>query len=852
MKNFFIKFLSKESFDDLAGDIAEEYNLVKKERGAVQGIVWLMKQLFTTLISLLKSEAGWRSGLFRSFLKSAFRTLLRQKAYSFVNITGLALGICAVILIMVYIGYEYSYENIHEKRESIYRICIKTYKGERHMGDSTYYPPPLGEEMTRVAPEVKDFATMSGEKKRHVVVGKRGFMVDGIRYTTSGILRVFSFGLKNGVYPVDFDKPFKVILTRSLEKRLFGDETSIGKLIGINGTGNYQVVSVIDDPPGNSHLKFEMLVSFSSLAKDRNIYIHKNPASYLGWNGGHQYVSYLQLRKGSSAEAVQKRAQSIADDKVNRSSGPWYIKPVLQKLGDIHLHHTSPVIMRNIKIFSLIAVFILLIACINFVNMSTVGAVKRAKEIGVRKVMGAERQGLIKQFLTESSVLSSAGFAGGFILASLVGGRFFSLLGRELDFWGAVQVQYFVPGILLALTVGVLAGLYPAFYLSSCSIDGNFKKGARKGKFFRNGLVILQFAISIVLIAATILVNGQIKFMKNRDLGFQKENMLYLPLSSRNAAVKSHIIKKKIMEIPGIKAVGGVSQLPGKGFTMNGYRPQGKDEFMMINVVDVDSDFFRLFGITVKDGRGFLPDNSGDMNRYVVNEKFADVMGWSRATGKRVERNGIHEIIGVVKDFSFDKGYKDIAPLIITARPWDGKFNYLVFRTSGNIDGAELLNRVEAVWRDTAPLTPFEPGFLEDDIDNLYRSEERFEGLFFWFSCIALGIALLGVISLASYSVEQRLREIGVRKVLGASGMSIFGMFSLEFVILITVGNVLALPIVWYWGNLWLENFVHRISVTPDIFLLSLFISVFMGVLVVSFQIIRGVNSNPVEVLKCD
>lgn len=847
-------FMGKENWEHFIGDISEEYRLVKEERGFLRSNIWLIFQVISSLVSILKTEMVWRWNMLGSFIKSAVRSLLKQKAYSLVNITGLALGICAVLLILMYIGYEYSYDSLHQNRDSIVRIGISSYAKGRHVSESVYITAPAGSAMKERYPEVLEYATVSSSKKKHIVNGNRGFMVKGVRYATKGFFKLFSFKTSGGNPSEDFKHPFRVILTKSMKKKLFGEERAVGKTISINGTENYLVSSIIDDPPGNSHLDFTILVSFSSLVKDKNIYIHKDPQAYMGWNGGNQYAAYLLMDKGSSVAELERKSVALMEEKVNRYRESWKHVLKLQKLSDIHLKHSSASTMRNIKVFSVIAVFILLIACINFINMSTSRAMKRAREIGVRKVMGAGRFSLIKQFLTESSILSGAGFILGLIMAYLFGGKFYSLLGREIDAGTLFQSQHILPGIGLILLTGLLSGIYPAFYLSSSgtgNLNGGFK-GAASKRYFRNTLVILQFTVSIALLISTILVNKQISFMKNRDLGFDKENILYLPLESENAGKKAGIIKKNLLDLPEIVAVSGVSELPGAGFTGNGYKPEGEKNWVMINVVDVDEDFFKLFNIEVVEGRGFISSNPGDSKRYIVNESFVRYFNWSKPLGKKIERNGAHELIGVVSDFSFDRAYTRIRPLIITSAPWENRYSYLVLKTAAGINGSAFLNKIEKIWKEAAPLTPFEPGFFDDKIDKLYRSEERFQGLFFWFSCIAMGIALLGVISLASYSVEQRMKEISVRKVLGASSVSIYSMFSKEFLVLVLAGNLIAWPLVWYWGSEWLKNFAHRTDIEPVIFLMGLVISLLFSLTAVSLQILKGINSNPAEVLQWD
>ncbi len=773
---------------------------------------------------------------------------MKYKAYAITNIFGLAVGIGATILILLYIQFQLSYDNFHEDAESIYRVSVIHKKEGKLEFESPIFTPPIGPAMKRDFPEVENFVRFSTPRVAYVSHKDRSLKIDEIRHADPTLFSIFSFELIAGSPRHALAAPYSMVLTEESAERIFGSEDALGKTIVVDNKDSYQITGIVEKPPANSHLQYNAFISFSTLYKD--------PNRFMGWNGGNQYYTYVKLLPTAAPEELQRKFPDFMWEYINEQYANFglSVEPYLQPLRDIHLRYNdySDNLRTNIYIFAAIALLILFIACVNFVNLTTARATKRAKEVGVRKVLGANKQALIRQFLGESILLTLMALAVALFLVETFLPVYQNLLNKDLRISQVINVRTIVGLGVILVVVGVVAGSYPALSLSSFqavrTLKGIFRSGSDKGKS-RDILVVFQFAISIALIVCTILINRQLNYVKQKELGFDKDNIVVLPLVGDDVKAKSKTLKTQLLERPNILSVTACSQVPRNGFTRNGYIPEGFKNPITIYVVDVDEDFLETFDVDVVMGRNFSKEFASDKSAYLINESLARQLNWQDPIGKTIRRNGDHRVVGMVKDFHFATLHSKIQPLIITNQPWRNLFNKLAVKISaGNVSGT--LNSIERTWQHVVPSVPFNYWFLDESFDRLYKSEQRFQRVFLYFSGLAILIALLGLFSLTSLSTEQRTKEIGIRKVLGASVLGITSLLSKDFLKLVIVANVLAWPVAYYFMNRWLESFAYRTDINLLMFVLAGAFALFVALCTVSYQAVRTALTNPVDVLR--
>jgi putative ABC transport system permease protein len=507
--------------------------------------------------------------------------------------------------------------------------------------------------------------------------------------------------------------------------------------------------------------------------------------------------------------------------------------------------------LQSVYIFSSIAIFILLIACINFMNLTTARAFTRSREIGLRKVAGASRKSIIFQFLSETLLISIFAFMISVILVDIFQDRFNALIGKELTFFGHAAWQMAGGMILLILLTSLVAGSYPAWFISRfpplLSIKGTMISG--KGKsVFRNILVVVQFVISIVLVILTLVIYSQMRFINSKPLGFNRENVIVIPMLSDEAMMNYRAVKDAFSSIPQVKGSGASSDIPGYGFTMNGYFPEGFKEPVMIHVVDVDAAYLDLMEIPVIQGRGFDKTSNADSMTFLVNESLVKKLGWENPVGKTIRRDGKHKVIGVVADFHFASLHQDVQPLLITKQPWLG-YNFLSVRIQAeNMD--QTLQKMEAAWSTVIPDEPFTFFQQEEFIKGAYSGEKNTGEAIFWFSVLAIFIAGLGLLGLANFTFSQRKKEIGIRKVLGAESGQIARKVTFDFLRLVMVASLLALPVAWWLMDQWMQSFAYKTFISIWIFILPVIIVTILAWLTIYFQVKKLADTNPVDVLK--
>ncbi|HYK47331.1 MAG TPA: FtsX-like permease family protein, partial [Parafilimonas sp.] len=550
------------------------------------------------------------------------------------------------------------------------------------------------------------------------------------------------------------------------------------------------------------------LLSFSTL--------YKEPDNFMDWNGGEQYTAYLQLKPGASAAALEKKFPAFMWKHINQdySTVGMKVDAFLQPLKDIHLYFSdnSDSLRTNIYVFSIIAVLILIISCVNYVNLTIAQAITRFKEIGVRKVLGAVRSQLIKQFLIETLLITTVAFLVAVGLVVLFSPIYQQVLGKTLPPLGITALPALLLLFIIVMAVGIISGSYVAFYLSSFNAIRIFKALMPQSSqsIFRKGLIVVQFAITIGLMACTLLVSQQLRYSKNINMGFDKDHILVLPLVGETTAQAYPLLKQKLSQIAAVRELCAVSEIPYDGITNNGFIPEGDSKAMIIHQLDVDENFLKTFHIKMISGNFFSKDLPTLSDGYVINETLALTLGWKNPVGKTISRNGEHKVIGVVQDFHFASLHDKIAPLIITNKPWGDRYSYLAIKYATD-NTPVFVNGVKQTWKSTVAGGPFDYWFLDDAFNTIYKSEERFRQIFTYFSALSIILSLAGVFGLVALSLKQRTKEFGIRKVLGARVQDMISLATKDFVRMIALAAVLVTPVAWMYINKWLENFAYRI-----------------------------------------
>jgi len=779
------------------------------------------------------------------FLRTSFRYLTRDRAFSYINVLGLAVGLTALFCITLYLLREMNYDRFHKNADRIYRVSIST-SGDGIEDDNCQFTSPIGPEVKAAVPEVEQYARFSLLKRFVAAYNDKLLMLNAVCFADTSFFDMFTFPLLLGNPETALTAPFSIVLTEDAANKLFGDTNPTGKTILLD-IYDYTVTGVVKSPPSNSYIYFDALTSFSTL--------YRLPDVALGWNGGNQYITFFRLHKNTDIKTVTAKMNEIIWENLGKeyAEGGWNLKGYLQPLLDIHLYHDnmSEELRVGLIIFFALGLIILFIAVINFVNLTTARSMKRVRESGMRKVMGAGRFGLVKQFLGESLMISMMAFAAAMFLFLLIRDFYLQTAGGALPDTDLILKSVFAV-LIIALFAGIIGGIYPAVRLSSLNLLYTTKGGetAKGGKnILKNILIIIQFASSVILIVGTIVTSRQLTYLKNKDLGFKKENILILPLNGDKATDRANVLKERLLNNSEIMSVTATSQLPGFGFTSNGYKIEGIEHTVMVNVVDVDEDFLNVFDIKLKEGR-FFSGSEHEKSFYVVNETFVKTFGWDdNATGKTITRDGLYEVIGVVNDFNFYPLYSNITPLIITNDPWRGQFRYLSIKFIAT-DLTALISKTEKIWKEVNPDVTFEYSFYDVSYNNIYEMEILLRNLFAIFAGIAILLAVTGIFGLMAYTTQRRRKEIGIRKVMGASVGNILMMMLKQTGIQIVIANIIALPLAFLLVQWYLDNYAYRIAISPIIFVSALAVSSLVALLAVGTQVLRAAMENPAKAIE--
>jgi putative ABC transport system permease protein len=855
----------------IIGDISEEFQLKIEEQGLSRARLWYCLFVLKCLPSFVRHSISWNLTMLKNYLTIALRLMKRHKAFSSINIAGLAVGMACSIMIGLFVVYESGYDHFHEKSGRIYRV-YSDIVNKSGSWRGAWTPPPLAEALLQDFPEV-EAATRFSPWPGETLISARGelFVEKSIRFADASFFAIFSYSFIFGDPSTALESPGTIVISRTVAEKYFGHDNPLGETMTFQGQQrDFKVTGVIEDPPPKSHLQFDMVASLVS-----------TPSSAGTRWTQHTYFTYILLREGASAAALEAKFPQFA----RRHYGPQFFADTgmryedffdkgdqrygfrLETLTDIHLNKnvSDNLSLKGnttyLKAFSAIAFFILLIACINFMNLATARFAHRSREVGIRKVLGSQRKQLVAQFLGESFLLSTIALVLALGAIAVMLPAFSRLARRPLVFGDILSggFPFLLGGITLA--VGLAAGSYPALFLSSFAPQTTIKgRLAVRGKghiLLRRALVLVQFAISFAVIFGAGVISRQVGFLRNQELGFDKDHVVVIhranALGSSGDAFESELLAH-----PEILKISRSESLPGRHFNPNGHRLEGwpATEEKALMTTYVDQRFADALGLELAAGRFFSREVPTDAtSAVVINERAARELGLSDPVGKRLHKEfgGAKEgefviIIGVLKDFHFASLHHEILPMLLRPlSPVDWELTSVKIR-SEHLPRALAL--IEKTWKKFTGGQPFQYSFLDQDFGALYDSERRAEKIFLAFSALTILVACLGLYGLVSFAAEQRMREIGIRKTFGASVASLAGLLSREVIILVGISAVIASPPALYFAEAWLRNFAFRISIHPLMFAATGAAVLTVAFLSIGFRTVRAAAANPVDTLR--
>lgn len=803
--------------------------------------------------------------MFRSYLKIAYRNFLKNKFYAFINISGLALGMVCCVVILLYLKQELSFDKFHKHADDIFRITEITQTDALVTHTAHTYSavaPVVANEFAEVVATTRFF----NENTLVAYNETKSFQEPRFFYTDSSTFDVFTFNPVKGNLSTALDEPFSVIVTHSMAVKYFGDADPINKILRIDDANDFRITAVIGDIPKNSHIQIDFLASYSSLKNIQGGWMYNN------WYYPPMYT-YLKLLEGKDASKLEGKLPGM----VEKFLGPGEKKQRILKLQSLLDIHTTANLenewgdtlpLSYVFILSTVAVLILVIACINFMNLSIARSLKRAAEVGMRKVVGAHRGQLIQQFLYESSFIA--------VISSIVAlGLLYILVPIFNQISGAALVvglkeigSLFLFFLSLSLVVGLAAGYYPALFLASFNpntvLKGNVKGRGSFNEKLSKGLVIFQFLITITLIVGTLIIYNQLQFLKNKHLGFDKEHLVVVHVRNANDSNKLTTLKDRLEANTNIISVSASSRVPGRERLADyNIRPEGSDQSdnMMFYVLHSSFGFENTLGLEFTNGRPFNMTIASDSFGIVLNETAVQKLGWADPLGKKIETGALEHdgsfkvlstgnVIGVVKNFNYNSLHKKIDPLMMVIGPYYMN-QYLNIRTKPN-DIQGTLGLIQKEWSSFSPGRPFEYFFLDENIDRLYQVEERLSKIFLSFSILSIFIACLGLFAMATFAVRQKRKEIGIRKILGASVKSVFAHLLSQFSKLIIIAFLVSVPLSYFGLDSWLNNFAFHIQIDVGVYIVGAIISIIITVATIGYQTIIAAKTNPVDTLRSE
>jgi len=853
--------------ESVIDDFAEICMEIKKDKGPQTARRWYWAQVLKSIPMFLRIQMSWGAAMFKNYLTITLRNLKRHKGYSSINTAGLILGFTIVLLITIYIRYEFSFDRFHENADSIYRVISKS--KEARSGSVWWNATPglLKSTLLNECPDVENAARLCIWKS---MINLRGLFSSGkvsdfesaVYLVDFEFLEIFSFPLVAGDPKTDLNDPFSILLTKETAEKYFGNEDPVGKLLNVDKTYDYEITGVLENIPVNSHIHFDFLISFNT--------IYSFPEGREGrvdvW-GSNNYITYLKLNKGADPKKVKDRMDEIIRSYKERYSNSFFLDPVTR----IHLHSNINLDLeansdiRFIYIISAIAVFILLIACFNYMNLSTARSSLRCKEVGIRKVVGANRKNLVNQFIGESLLFSAAAVAISVLLVKLLLPAFSRFMDRDFHlsmFFKDPLIIIFILGI--TLIVGLTAGSYPAFFLSGFRpahvLRKAFLTDSKKPFRVRNVLVVLQFTISIGLIICTFVIHSQLNYIKEKELGFKKDHIVVVRMQDQRlrqnyeALLEAFKQQSKILDatvsddLPHAIVGGGGTDWEGKEPDIT--YPSFYNAFVGYNFLD-------FYDMELVAGRNFSKLHPADEKAYIVNETAIKAMGIEDRVGKKFrDWKGWGIIVGVVKDFHFASLKQAVKPVVMSLiykgnEDHLNKYatvNYFSLKI-GSENVPETLKLIETTYKKYTDY-PFSFTFLDERIDRLYRSEQKMGQSFFMFSMVAIFIACLGLSGLASFTAEQKTKEIGIRRILGASIPGVVFLQIKIFFKWLVFSTLVACPVAYILMNRWIQDFAYRTNIQIWFFAVAPSMAALIALFTISYQSIKAAKANPVDSLR--
>ena len=810
--------------------------------------------------------------MFKNFVKVALRNLWKNKAFSAINIIGLSVGLAVCLLIVLYVKDELSYDRYNAQAENIYRIDADlAFNGTQFI--SAVSPAPLAPTLKKDDPQIVQYTRTRNFGDILIKKDNQNIPNHNAVFADSTFFQVFSIPMIAGNRLTALNEPNSIVIDETTAKKYFNSTNVLGKTLYVDNSVNCKITGVIRDIPPQSHFHFSFIRPIhDTWHNDQDDWLSNNYASYVLVKPG---VTKAALQKAVDATInnyLVKQLDQLLHMNANdlKKSGNHFIYPVMP-LADIHLHSNKSYEFEangNISyvyIFSIIAIFILLIACVNFMNLSTARSANRAKEVGIRKVAGSSRSTLITQFLTESVLTSFLSLLLAIGIAALLLPLFNQLAGKDMRVWTLFSTWLLPVLVALIIVVGCIAGSYPAFYLSSFQpaqvLKGSIAKGF-KSSWLRSGLVVFQFFISISLIIGTMVIYNQLTYIRSREIGYNRDQVLVINNTyALDKKIKS--FRQDLLKISGVEGATIAGSLPTEsGYNQNGWFRDPTLDAKQVNIMTdfyVDQNYIPTMGMQMKAGRNFSKDFISDSTAVIVNETAAMLLGFKNPLNQTLYRPSGYassgefkskpfHIIGVVKDFNFNSMHDKVGPLIIELNEDWGKIAMRI--NTKNIPA--LIAATENKWNSMGPGQPFSYSFLDADFNKIYNADQRTGTLFITFAIFAIFIACLGLFGLVTYAAEQRIKEIGVRKVLGASISEIVAMISKDFIKLVLIAFVIAFPVAWWMMNKWLQSFAYRINISWWVFALAGVLTIAIALITVSFQAIKAAMANPVTSLRSE
>jgi putative ABC transport system permease protein len=841
-------FYGEDALQEKLGDFEEFCGDDIQKRGKFRASLWYFIQVIRILMSESQLSLYWSFAMFKNYVMIAFRSLKRHKIYSVITVSGLALGISVFLLISAWVLRELSFDRFHENAASVFRVSEKRHFPD-HVRQNFRTPGPLSEQLKENFPEIRKSVRVAMTGERVLNYENKIFYEESILTVDPEFFAMFSFPFIEGDRETALDNPNAMVIAEQIARKYFGRENPIGKILTMDNKIDFTVTGLIKDVPSNSHLQFDMVVPFEVVEK-------------LGWVTDawdfSMALTYIQLEESVDYREFERKITALVKNYDEDSNIELFLKPLTK----IYLYSSydnpdGKGRIQYVYVFSLLGVLILIVACINFMNLATARSEYRCREIGMRKVIGASKAHIIRQFLVEAIFIAFVSLLLAPLLIQLALPGFNKITNETFalsDFFSFAMI-WVVFGV--TLFTGIVSGSYPALFLSSFEPVKVLKKSTtsgRKGSYLRKGLVLVQMSISLILLIASVVIYSQIDYLKNKDLGLNKEHVVTIPLGIANQE-NSQIYKRfknEIKQTSQIENVTAAFTHPtsfgtwAKDIVFEGRK---LDEEMPINVTSVDFDFIETLKIEVLKGRSFAEEYGAEKNNLIINERLETILGDESALNKTLDIGGSYKgnIIGVVKDFHLESASNAIiGPLILFLNP---RINYIFVRIRPD-DIASTLERMEQTWLKVAPYLPFTYNFLDEEFDQLYTDVENLGAILKYFTIIAGFIACLGLFALSSFAAGKRTKEIGIRKVLGSSVGNILFLLNKDFLKLILMANVIAWPISWILMNNWLENFPYRVSLSWSAFVLAGLLTLFVTLVTVSSQTLKASFANPSNSLR--